>query len=264
MVRQKADTFAQKTKNMKKLSFLCAFALASMCMAQDKTAGAIQYTQTVKLQIRLEGADEAMLQNMPKTQTSKFNLFFTANESLYKAPEEQSGDIENNEGGVRMMIRRPQNIIYRNFSTQKKVEQREFAGKKFLIEGDLATASTAWKLTGETKTILGYDCQKATFVETDGRKRNLVAWFTDAIPAAMGPDTFGSLPGTILEVDINNGENVTTASKIDFRAISADEVKAPSSGKKVTDAEFRKIVEDYMKENGMQGGGTNMRVIIRN
>ncbi|MFN8357561.1 MAG: GLPGLI family protein [Spirosomataceae bacterium] len=245
---------------MKKLILLFVVAFTSVAWAQDKS-GVINYTQTVKLQIRLEGVDEAMLQNMPKTQSSKMNLFFTGTESVYRAPEEETGDVENTDGNVRMVFRRPQNVFYRNYETQKKTDLRDFAGKKFLVEGELP--KMPWKIGEETKTLLGYTCQKATFAETDGRKRNIVAWFTDAIPNAMGPDSYGGLPGTILEVDINNGENVITAQKVEFRPLKSEEIKLPSGGKKVTDAEFKKIVDDYMKENGGQGGNFQ-RVIIRN
>lgn len=54
-----------------------------------------------------------------------------------------------------------------------------------------------WQLTGEKKTILGYNCQKAT---CRFRGRDFTAWFTPEIPVKGGPWKFGGLPGCILKV----------------------------------------------------------------
>jgi hypothetical protein len=60
-------------------------------------------------------------------------------------------------------------------------------------------------------------------------------------------------------VDINNGERVIVARQIEFRELKKSEMKVPSSGQKVTQAEFRKIVDETMKQMGGRGG-----MIIRN
>ncbi|MDR1552254.1 MAG: GLPGLI family protein [Prevotellaceae bacterium] len=54
-----------------------------------------------------------------------------------------------------------------------------------------------WKISGDTSTISGYKCQKATCVY---RGRQYVAWFTDAIQINNGPFKFWGLPGLIVEV----------------------------------------------------------------
>lgn len=54
-----------------------------------------------------------------------------------------------------------------------------------------------WKITNETKDILGYKCTKAV---SKFRGRTYVAWYTEEIPVNDGPWKFHGLPGLILEV----------------------------------------------------------------
>ena len=48
-----------------------------------------------------------------------------------------------------------------------------------------------------TKTILGYECQKA---ECEFRGRHWTAWFASEVPVSNGPWKFGGLSGLIMEV----------------------------------------------------------------
>ena len=54
-----------------------------------------------------------------------------------------------------------------------------------------------WEIKSETKTILGYKCQRATSKVFRGR--NYEAWFTSEIPIPFGPWKANGLPGVILE-----------------------------------------------------------------
>ena len=59
-----------------------------------------------------------------------------------------------------------------------------------------------WKVSFETKEILGYQCFKA---ECDFRGRHWTAWCTMQIPVQDGPWKFCGLPGLILEMEESHG-----------------------------------------------------------
>lgn len=54
-----------------------------------------------------------------------------------------------------------------------------------------------WEILSETKTIKGYESQKA---KTRFRGREYIAWFTTEIPISDGPYKFNGLPGLILQL----------------------------------------------------------------
>lgn len=237
---------------------LVLFALAVAYFGADKIEeGVIQYEQKVNLHRRLPNPE--MKNMIPEFQTSKKQLLFNATKAFYKNVEDEEEDLQaSNGGGMVMRFSRPQSEIYREFSTARKVEQREFMGKKYVIEGEIK--QLPWKVSGEMEQVAGYNCMKATLQDSMMQQpRTVVAWFTPDIPVSAGPESFGSLPGMILKVDINDGEVVYTAVKIDAKALKANEIEAPDKGKKITEEDFRKMVEEEMKKMGGQGG----RMIIR-
>ena len=217
----------------------------------QNTEGVVTFEEKINLHRRLE--DNAVKAMIPEFRTSQMQLFFKGEECLYKAVEDD--DDEETGGNTKVVMKRPQSEIYRNFATNKRIEQRDFMGKKYLIEDSIKVR--AWKITGESKKILGYNCLKATFNDTTSRKQNIVVWFTDAIPLAAGPATFGTLPGLILEVNINDSETVMLAQKVEFKALKANDFKVPTKGEKISEEDFNKKMEEFIKQNG----GRKTRII---
>jgi len=90
----------------------------------------------------------------------------------------------------------------------------------------------------------------------------IIAWFASDIPVSAGPAEFqGQLPGTILEMDVNNGRQVFKATSISEKADLAI-IKEPAGKKILTPDEFRKerdkMFEEMQKNN--QGGGRTIRI----
>jgi GLPGLI family protein len=106
---------------------------------------------------------------------------------------------------------------------------------------------------------MGFICQEA--VHSDSL-RSIRVWFTSSIPVSSGPAGYGGLPGMIIQVDINNGKRVITATRID-PLTNPEVLVKPKEGKKVTTAEYKKIVDDKMKEMGDDHGEGTNHVIIR-
>lgn len=247
---------------MKKITlFFALITCLSTAWSQNKSEGVVVYEHKMNLHKNMK--DEAMKAMVPEFRTTEMQLNFKGAESLYKGipKDEEDEGITNSDGNgqTRIVIKMPQNEMYRNFDTQESIETQNLAGQKFLIIDSLKKAN--WKLTGEIKKIHGYDCMKATSMsKVDNRP--VVAWFAEAIPVSHGPTTFGGLPGLIMEVDVNDGQMIYTTKKIDFKAITKDDLKKPTSGKKVTQAEFDKQRDEWMKEMGIQpGSGTRMKII---
>ena len=246
---------------MKKLFFLSLLTINSVLIFAQTAAtteGVITFEEKINLHRRLQ--DEQMKAMVPEFRSSNMLFYFRGEECLYKPDENEEDEETNSDGGGRpMRFRRPNGETYRNLATNTQVSTSEWAGKKYLLEDSLR--QRAWKIGTETKKVAGYECTKATFKDT-ARKTDVTVWFTMDLPLSAGPQTYGALPGLILEVDTNNGEMVTTAKKIEFKKIKDKDIAVPSKGEKITQAELNKKREEWMKANGGRGG-RNGQVIIR-
>lgn len=252
---------------MKKILLLAGVlvSLAAANVVFGQTSGVITYEVKVNLHRRLPPDRADMKAMMPEFRTTKEQLFFNDHESLYK-PLIEDEEEELSGGGMRIKMQQPNVEIYLDQQTGKIVSKQEFMGKDYLIDDSVKVSP--WKFGTETKVIQGYECRQAFFTDetqlningtVTTQKREITAWFTDKIRPFLGPERFNTLPGAVLAVDINNEERVVVARKIEFRELKKNELKMPASGTKTTQAEYRKMVEEQMKQMGGRGG-----VIIRN
>ena len=244
---------------------LCSFA----ARAQQ---GTITYTKTVKFEIQLPPEMQAQAANFPKEQKSEFELLFSNNKTLFRPVVQGSGDmtIDNGDGMVIKMVTPGANDLgYCDLAANKRLDKRELGVKEDVVEDTLEKAK--WKLTGETKVILGHTCKKATTQKTQksiimddagGKMEQKIitdtiavsAWYAEDMTCQAGPEYAGNLPGTILELQV--GEMNYTATKMDTKC----DVKAiaPPKGKKITKEQFRKEQDAFfkqMEEQHQQGPG---------
>jgi len=132
---------------------------------------------------------------------------------------------------------------YYNFKTNN-VTRKQGA---YLIKKQLS--SFDWVLTKEKLIINDLTCYKATtIIKQQGRRGELlkpaVAWYTVDINLSSGPDGFGGLPGLIIQLEFD--KVVTTLEKIEFLDKHID-IKLPTKGKKMTEAEFDALMKDMVE-----------------
>lgn len=239
------------------LGIAICIAAAGLVFAQSPE-GLIDYEVKINMHRNLPPDRQEMKNMMPEFRTTRHQLFFTTKESLYKPVEEEEEDpFESNPGGMRMRFQQPQVEIYFNPSEQKRITLEEFMGKQYLIEDTLQMIP--WKFGTETKTIIGLECRQAMYVD-EIRKQSIVAWYAPALRPFLGPESFHTLPGGVLEVNINDGERVVVATKINSRPLKKNEIKIPTQGVKTSRSEFNKLRDAQMEK--MRANGANM--IIRN
>jgi GLPGLI family protein len=252
---------------MKRSSIKLVFSFFMSCMftqfAFAQQEGVIDFEHKFNMHKTISSDNAQMKAMLPEYRINKNRLFFNPIESYYTNIDEEDQEFNSGSSGnnVQIKFNRPQMDIYRNFDNASFTTLTDFAGKKFRIEDSLKTM--AWKFVDETQKIAGYDCKKATF-HNEETKQDIVAWYTEALVCASGPQNFWGLPGMILGIDINDGLQIITAQKATLTSVAKD-LKIPTGGKKVTANEFKKIRDDYMKEMNIKDGGAGgTRIMIRN
>jgi GLPGLI family protein len=285
---------------------LLAAALATYGVAVAQTSeGKIVYEQKINSWKYIPPEREQMKSFIPEYQTTKMELSFKGNTSLYKPVPTDEAELPTTEGGggggFRMMRFGVGNSeSFKNYETGIATDIRELGPKKYLLDDTLNRL--AWKLSADTMTIMGHLCHKATAVQKGGvmamagqrmggggqpggggpviagsadssrrrgnngngfannltRDQNVVAWYADDIASPAGPDVFYGLPGVIMKLDVDDGFMVYTPLEL---SPTAGTVKAPSSGKKITREEYRKMMQEQMqnmRNMGRNGGGFRM------
>ena len=271
---------------MKSIALASIAAFICITVNAQQNTGKVIYSRTVQMQIRFsdsEGGEENVL---PRSRTDKFELSFANNQTLWKQmeQEEQDGDMafNNSSGGgmqIRMIGAGADDVMYSNLDATRRVELRELGTKKYIVEDTIRRMN--WKLSDETKTILGKVCRKAlserigtrTMMTMDNGKMErkeitdtstIVAWFTTDIPVSTGPAEYqGQLPGLILEIDINNGRTLYKALEIQPKTDVAA-IKEPKGPKKLTVAEFNKERDKMLEEMSRNNGGPGRTIRINN
>jgi GLPGLI family protein len=258
---------------MKKILFFTSIFSSLIATAQMKE-GKVLYERAIQMQFRGNMPTE-MANNMPREHKDKFELSFANNQSLWESVPEMDDNNEAagepNDGRMVMRFGSSDDLSYHNFTTGKKIDQRELSSKNYVVEDSIQKLN--WKLTDETKSILGHTVQKATAehyglrnvmtMENGEMKRQalpdtsvIVAWIALDIPVPAGPEFQGQLPGLILELNMNNGRIVYKALEISSK-VNASAIKEPKKGKHITAAEFNKERDktfEKMRRN-MTGGG---------
>ena len=270
---------------MKKAFLLISAAMGISALQAQIKEGTIVYER--KINTHRNMPNEQMRAMVPEFRISKHLLIFSDSISVYRMiPENEAPDPfaggagAGGGGGVRMSFTmggsNDAGDLYKNFTQSKSILSSELAGKSYLVVDSIT--QQPWKLTNETKQILGYTCLKATRKITvqaapmrmmvingpggntnrdtsrpQPREIELVSWYAQDIASPVGPENHGQLPGVILELDTDNGATVYKA--LEFKKqVDQKQLKEPKKGKTVTAAEFSKMRMDLMQQQIQNGG----------
>jgi len=248
-----------------KVVYLIAGLLMVHAVQAQQQEGRVVYELTRQLKMDIAGPD-GMEQHMPRSFVVRVEVLFGNNQMLRRQVEDDNagGGFPDDEGGgmhFRAFGMGDDGVTWCNFTEGRKVEQREFATKRYLVTDSVQKQN--WKLTGESKTILGYACQQALTTRVGKRRMmtmengnmtskemadtsQVTVWFTPAIPVSAGPDFEGQLPGLILEIDIN-GTPTYKATEVSSK-VNIASIKEPRGGKKITEADFNQERDKLMQE----------------
>lgn len=256
-------------------------ACATTATTLSAQEGTIVYTHSVEVEIpeemraRFEGRGPDRGQRggrpggpgaLPRTRTSEVAVFFDGKASLMKPiPREPGEGRPGGPGGDRAQAfqRRMRERsaargdretlvgVYTDLAVGTTVEGREFLTRSFLIEGE--RPQYAWRLSGEQAEFLGYLTQKAT-AEHEGH--TIEAWFTPQIPIMGGPGSFGGLPGMILVVSVDGGEEQYSATAVSLSEVAEGVIVAPTEGEVYSREAYEEMVAEKLEElRRTRGGG---------
>ncbi len=233
---------------MKKSAILLLLISFSVFCQEGKQEGVVQYERTtfwVNIMSRLtylsaEEKDRIKLTwgSTDEGWKQKMTLAFNENQSLYAYGE------ENTEQG--WSGRKETFFLTKNFAAEHSTDYIDMLGKTYIVDDTLHTPT--WRILNQIKEVAGYICMKAETVDTV-KNQKITAWFAQDIPVMAGPERYFGLPGLILELDINEGDVTIVASKVEFKKLTNEFNLKKIKGKKISDAEYTKIIADFIKDS---------------
>lgn len=225
--------------------------------------------------------EKRMAERLKKMYQKTYTLNFTKDESTYAEDVSLSAPSPKVSGGFQIMsFGSNSGTLYKNLKKGTYLNKSEIMGQPFLINDQIKNLD--WKLTSETKNIGMYTCYKAVFEEEVENKSMTVlngeleetaekvtkittAWYTPQIPVTNGPDSFGGLPGLILE--INDGSLTIVCAEVILNPSERIAIEAPKKGRKISQKAFDKLSDEKSKEmlerfqtRGGSGDGIQIRI----
>jgi len=228
------------------ISIIILFFFASPISAQE-IEGVVTYnrkTDYISIMSKLPHISQEEVDRMSLTwgnwnsKGRDYDLSFKKNKSLYELKEQESGD--------GYSWKPDKFILTRDYKTNQKFDIIETLGKVYLIEEDIP--KTKWKILNEIKEVAGYLCMKAE-TKNEVKGQTIHAWFADGINFMGGPEGYGGLPGMILELDINDGDAIITATEVKLNDGEVDtSLPKKVKGKKISQSDLDEIVKKYIDD----------------
>ncbi|MFI2742145.1 GLPGLI family protein [Zhouia sp. PK063] len=141
--------------------------------------------------------------------------------------------------------------FYTDISKNVRVQKLTGFDKNLKIE------SIPWELTNETKKIGKYTTYKGIYHKLfdDGKKRQIIAWYTPEINAPFGPKEYSGLPGLVLEVDDITGTYMVN--EIILNPTEEIQITKPDESIMITREEYNKLGREFMAKIRMRSANKN-------
>lgn len=187
----------------------------------------------------------------PASVSSTFNLAFNGDKSLYtpldEQPPEYSMAFAQNAAS--------NNIVYTDLDSASSVSEKSIFDENFTVKDSVRQIK--WKITDETRMIAGFQCRRANALVMDSIY--VVAFYTNDIITASGPECFTGLPGMILGVALPHkhvswfANKVSVSPAVDPAAIipAAPRRKSTTINRKDLYERLNKRLKEW-GENGQQ------------
>ncbi|MBD1395491.1 GLPGLI family protein [Mucilaginibacter glaciei] len=192
-------------------------------------------------------AFESYKKTQPQFKVLKSTLTFANNKSLYTPVKDDSPPT--NSWFSDMPLAQQINIVYTDLNNYYSTTNKKVFEETFLVKDTARKIN--WKITNETRDIAGYTCRRANAIVMDSIY--VVAFYTDEIPVAGGPESFTGLPGMILGVALPHDNVTWFATKVTDAPVPELAMKVPAKGKVVTYASLKTTLTNVMKDWGEYG-----------
>jgi len=191
----------------------------------------------------------------PQFRVMKSTLAFSKDQTLF-SPMEESSSPQNN-FFFNFPIAGQHNIIATQTEEGTSIAQKKVFEQLYLVKD--STRKINWKITDEMRNIAGYDCRRANALIMDSVY--VVAFYTNLIPVAGGPESFTGLPGMILGVALPYEHVTWFATSVQETPVPPEKLKAPVKGKPLDHAGLLKTLKEAVKNWG-ESASASMKAFL--
>jgi GLPGLI family protein len=150
------------------------------------------------------------------------------------------------------------NVVYTDYKKGISISQKPVYEEVFLVEDSLAKIK--WKITGDLRTIAGFECRKAVGLLQDSI--TIFAFYTDQLLVNGGPEGIQGLPGMILGVGIPRIHATWFATKVEILGNNMKPIVPPTKGKKVSRTVLMTRLGKLAEEWGAYGSKMLINFVI--
>ena len=210
---------------MKQILAISAFLMVVHANAQQRVVAECTITYSISVE-EDNSIDKELLASLKATTKT---VYIKANDSRADlvSPTFKQTVLYNKASGAAVILREigPNKLMTR-------MDNAKWANENKRYEGAVMT------ITAETKTILGYECKKATIRLKDSSSYNLY-YAPNIVPSVREFEfQFKEIPGFVLEYEaqVPDGKKITyTATKINFSPVQASRFDVPVNGYRLLD-----------------------------